>query len=284
MTSAQTAEKLLVALITASIVALTTFEQFKAIFVVLGYGHFVVSSYFHYRAGKVSRRYLARYCLAAIAIFGAYAVYPNHNTLGTVTAIGFAIHAISDELFLLQSPPAVHRTLTAISIFAIFGFSRGFYPYDIYALIVAGALLFFGQVVRLLSRHPLTGVDVYIFTIVAALLAATWLQIDSWDLFGIAVIYHYFSWYISAFCRYRTNASKLAHYLVAVVVCNAAILGLLFLYLNVGQAHSVLAYLFRRNYFYLWTCLHIVATFRRQDLAHLSRVAVPVAIPAISGL
>ena len=282
--------------------------------IVFGQGHFLACYYYQYKYHKVSRAYLLKYFTALLLIFGAYILYPHLFILVTAASIYFVLHLSVDERFLWKDPPSLKRGLAFLPFLLIYSgmivdsifvghVNLDFWmtqaqglPVSIlgvwitpYCLIAAGVALL-GYFIWVWRKGLSMEVHDLYFILGAAVLTTLYVtdHVPShYYLMGAIILFHYSSWYIHYWVRWKDDSPKRKRYIIDMLVINALIFGLYAIYRWMpaslvveyipkeiyafkSPTHgNILAYLFSPGYFYLWTMMHFVSTARLSDLGYL---------------
>lgn len=303
------------ALTALALVLLTPLEIQEAI-IVFGQGHFLACYYYQYKYGQITKGYLLKYLLGLVLVFGGYILYPNLYLLVTAASVYFVVHLSADERFLWKDRPSLQRGLAALPFIAIYTgmivdsifighvkIVTGYIPpqnYEVpilgvwitsYCLIAAGVALL-GYLAYIRFRPSRIEAHDFYFLIAAgvlALLYATGHVPNHYYLMGAVILFHYSSWYLHYYVRWKDDKPRRNRYILNMIAINAIVFAVYAFYrfmpnaLDVSyipaqifpfknQTHgNVLAYLFSPGYFYLWTFMHYISTLRTSDLGYFSR-------------
>lgn len=285
------AEKLVAALITVGFVATLTWQKVVLLYIVLGQGHFLIAYLYQYKAGKMTKPYLAVAVTSLVAVTGLYLSFPNYRVLVAVTTVYFLVHMLLDELYLLRLPMELHRSpmhlgrlleMTPILLLystrvidSLFSrFSRGPHTLEEVSLTLSwcslGALVLLG----ILGRYRPDWRSLYFLGWSAFLFWAVYTgwfhRVPTGKLTGFIIIYHYLAWYFHYFLQLKAGPKRVT-YLRRVVVLNAVVLGIFALW---GQ-QGVGRFLFQNDYFYIWTLLHLITSTRLGDIKRLFTISPP---------
>ena len=281
-------EKLVSALLTLALVYKPHWTTVILLFVVLGQGHFVTAYFYQYKAGKFKASSLLGYGACALGILLAYWHWPNLNLLIAITTVYFLLHMIFDELYLLrlpmelrQSPMHLGRFLemlpivflyTALvldSLFPALGHSIGLELSSLGTILAASALLLYALVCLVFKSKPdwKSGYfGLWGLLLVLAIRTQALQGVHIGKLTGFIILYHYINWYLHYYLNLQAMSHKVT-YLRRVGVINAVVLVAYFTLGDVGIG----AYLFREDYFYIWTLLHLISSTRLADLRALMK-------------
>jgi hypothetical protein len=97
-------------------------------------------------------------------------------------------------------------------------------------------------------------------------------QIGPERLFSFIIITHYLNWYWHIYKKYKAiNPAKIYPYIFECLSVNFAIaivfIALIFVYRGESEALSspIFTLLYTPGYFYVWTLMHLLVTWRRED-------------------
>lgn len=253
-----------------------------ALMILTGQAHFSMTYLYHYRTGRMTRRYLLRLGAMMALLFGAFALWPAVELLALATAAYFLVHFLYDERHLMREAPDAAGWLRALPTLVVLAGALAWQHSDLPPAPVfwASLAIALGLVARhgygMWRRGERPGYACAYFLLLflvstafcgaAALLPAQ----PGRDITHFVVITHVANWYLSYFSRFSDNRPVFNRFLVEVVAINGA-LAILFVlfyrYLEV-PAHptAVLGFYFLEPYFYLWALLHYFVTFRPTDL------------------
>jgi hypothetical protein len=279
MRADQIIEKCLSAVITVTLALILSNRKFSDLFIVLGQGHFVSTYYFQYRAGKIDRTYAFAYASAFTVVFGSYALLrPSPALLTCITSIWFGVHAIADELFLSRCQPTISRTLLALAFILEYTWlsinstvSQGRLDSS-WLLLCAFILIGWGCVLKMRTNTPFDGLDIYLLlgNAVCCGLIVGHVDYAVYPVIAWLVVYHYGNWYFNTFFRLRQDRLRIQHYLRVVTVINITVVGLALGFLLMPHTFGVLHYVYYKDYFFLWTIMHMFSTLRPSDMQHLA--------------
>jgi len=258
-------EKCIAAIIMFILLVWANITQLTTLFIIMGQAHFVATYYAQYRAGKITTAYLIRYAIAFIIFFGGYHLYPNSLMLEKFTVLWIAFHGVGDELYLVRSSPSFALTLTSL-ICVVLYVSIDWQCYSSGIIVVCAIAVGIAYFARKQRNVTITDAEKYLLLGMLVFLAFLLRRDDA--IIGAFIIYHYASWYLTLFNRYRGDSRKLQHYLVNIISINAISLTLFLAYLWKPSDAYPLRYVFERDYFHLWALMHLFVTLRPQDTAH----------------
>ncbi len=309
-------EKTISMALTALALVLLTPLAIQEAIIVFGQGHFLACYYYQYKYGQITKAYLIKYLLATVLIFGGYILYPNLYLLVTAASVYFVVHLSADERFLWKDKPNIQRGLAFFPFVAVYSgmivdsifvgtyrFVTGVMPPQVFQVPLLGAwitpycllvaALGFVAYLAYIRLQParMETHDVY-FLLAAAVLAALYAVgkvPNHFYLMGAVILFHYSSWYLHYYVRWKDDKPRRNRYILDMLVINAIVFGLYAFYRFLPNALNLpyvpeqifpfktlthgngLAYLFSPGYFYLWTFMHYVTTLRFSDLGYFGR-------------
>jgi hypothetical protein len=244
--------------------------------VVLGQAHFTMAYVYQYRAGKVDRAYMLKYVFFFSLLFGSFAIFDWWRTLGFVAAGYFVLHFLYDERFLLAEKPGFDGWVRLLPILVIFGAKCLYDWYEIDVLNYAGALAVSGATVwaarlvqtrRWPSYQDVSFALVFVLGLVFVYGDAVFNTPFQRNTMQFIVLTHYMNWYFHFLVRFK-DKPVLYKTLIRDIIAFNGIIALAFLgYANLDWDVANLGrYAFEPSYFYLWTLMHYIVTFRPADL------------------
>lgn len=266
-------EKLISGCITLACALLLAPKEMILLFIVVGQGHFVFAYLYRFKAKKVSRTLLVSYGAAVLVFAGGYLLTEDAVLLAAVTSLYFAWHMLSDERHLMGGKASLQgllEILPALVMLAAYELEH------LYA--IEGVGFAFGlSLVLWVARLALASVHQWKSDAISGYFAGAWLilaglflagrRIPADTLWGAIILYHYLNWYLSYGLRWVHKPERMRPYLRDVVLINGLMCAGFILWR--GGYATVLDAWFGQNAFYVWTCLHLVFTTRREDLGFL---------------
>ncbi|MBM65598.1 MAG: hypothetical protein CMH55_05115 [Myxococcales bacterium] len=269
----RSSEKLISGLITVACALLLAPKDMVLLFIVVGQGHFVIAYLYRFKAKKVSRTLLLSYGLAVLVFAGGYWLTQDALLLAAVTSIYFAWHMLSDERHLMGGRATLQGLLEILPALLMLAAYELEHLYAFEGLGFAFAL----SLALWLARLALAPLRQWRSDGISAYFAGAWLilagfylagrRIPADTLWGAIILYHYLNWYLFYGLRFAGKPERMGPYVRDVLTVNGIMLISFFLW-RAGYA-PVLDGWFGQNAFYVWTCLHLVFTTRREDLGYL---------------
>lgn len=258
-----------IALIYLTILLLSP-PKIRALFIVLGYGHFIASYLYQYRAKKMNGVFLVSYLISAGIVFAWIASgISSLDTIILVAGSFFIIHQFYDEirLFNLQALPA-HIALLLPAGFGYFSIllnatTHLIHPvlFGVYTLLAGIACGIYAYKKSTQPRHRFFLLYMSLLTAAACLLLLFDVAVLPVVIFGLLILYHYSEWYLYYAFRFWHNRSRFRNYVGEMVAINVFIIILYLLFLSSASWNAPLSILFAPAYFYGWSILHIIASW-----------------------
>lgn len=269
----RSSEKLLSGIITLCCALLLAPGDMVLLFIVVGQGHFVIAYLYRFKAKKVSRTLVFSYGAAVVLFAGGYLLTRDNLLLAAVTSIYFAWHMLSDERHLMGGRATLQGLLEILPVLLMLG---AYELEHLYAL--EGVGLTFGLSLSLwMIRLALAPSKQWKSDAISAYFAGAWLilaglflagrRIPADTLWGAIILYHYLNWYLFYGIRFTGQPERMRPYLRDVLTVNGLMLIGFFVWR--GGYAPFLDLWFGQNAFYVWTCLHLVFTTRKEDLGYL---------------
>lgn len=254
-------------------------EPYMAVmlFVVLGHGHCILTNIEQYRQKKYSRSKLPVYIF--FMLLALIALYLNTSAFIFFVSIFFLLHNFLDDMKLLQTIHKGYAVLATAPLFLFVSLSS-------YDTLMSGATLgkaaiplyvsFAVVTLFILSKKELRS-DAYLqFILPVTFLLMTCFfanpHIETQKLFAFIIISHYANWYLHIFQKYKAiKPEKLRPYFFEVFTINFMIIlifaAFMLAYGGLAQALENPFYkvIFAPAYFYVWTFMHLIVTFRSED-------------------
>ncbi len=268
----------LAATIVASMVAFFSDATILLFIIVFGQVHFLLAYFYANKSGKINRSYGIRFfwvfllaAVLAILVFRNAGYFP---WLILVTGAIFTAHYTTDEIHLFSLQNVLHRvvgvlgmTLTWSAVFVERLFAQTVFLTVLLSVFGVSLILFFlWRNRRVLTRSFRGGFFAVwyilhgLFSVSAALVFDT-LSIN--QILGFIVLTHYVHWYLFSTIRY--GGSELSFY-VDTILWGHALAFLMFVLYALAPHSGVLFLFFHPAFFYGWTIVHILMTFRSNDL------------------
>ena len=284
-------EKCLALALTLGLVSYYPWQQVVLLYIVFGQGHFLIAYLYQYKAGKMTGSYLATAAISLALICGIYFTWPNEKLLVAITTIYFLAHMLLDEMYLLRlpmdlgrSPMSLGRLLEMSPILLLYSarvvealfssVTRGSFSFGRVCLAASWLAVLALMGLVLAKQYKLDVRSIYFLSASAFLLWAfhtRWLySIPTGKLTGFVIIYHYLCWYFHYFLQLKSGVKKRT-YISRVLVVNAIVISA-FLYW--GKA-GIGKFFFQRDFFYIWTLLHLITSTRPKDVKQAFRVSPP---------
>lgn len=271
------AGRAVIALSILTLVLLLTPYQAVFLFVVLGQGHINLTYLDHARKGRLTKTGVVLFFVALLAAFAALSL----NTLLFIlfVSVFFLLHNFFDDMRLLKDPnrPYALAATAPLLTFLVLASSDS----------LLGTALLDGAALPLFAAHILVSIAVtitghlrpsaYLLYVVGTgfLLMGTYQifpEIGSERLFAFIILSHYINWYWHLYKKFGPDALKERRvYVRDCVVANAFIIaafaGFILVYGSAGAAtvNPVYTLFYTPSFFYVWTLMHLLVTFRRAD-------------------
>jgi len=241
---------------------------------VLGQAHFTITYLYQYKAKKIDKKYIINYLIYGVFLFGSYLLYPNFTVLAMITGSYFVLHFLYDERFMLGDHPhylnwvetspilflytgLILKTTEQFSVIYYFGLYAGM------SLLAALLLMYF------FKKIPFTRSSGYFLFFSLIILGISFFDVLNFNknyLYFI-ILLHYLNWYVHYFIKQFHNKKFMQPYIINIIVFNLVSIGLYYFYTSSsGAINQGLSVFYSRDFFFLWTLLHYVGTFRKTDL------------------
>lgn len=254
-----------------ALVAVTVLSPYEVTlaFVVLGQGHFLLTYLYQWRAGKIGITYLSLYVLALIALYLGFAYIPDplswsYLIAGTI----FSIHFFVDEMFINKFTLSLEQKLMGFGFFTVYAglLVDAVYSFEAPLLISAIALVAcMPLAVQRIRERSIGAIEMFFLgtTLVLAGILYSRASIHASSILGFTVLFHYVRWYLFYFFRFKDEEGRprFSRYVTDVIAVNA-IVGVLFVGYMYRDELNVLQYLFKPEYFFAWTILHVLFSIR----------------------
>ena len=244
-------------------------------FVVLGHAHFALSYWYQYKAGKVKKRYILPFILAAI--FFLYLALNVSIWFSLFVVTFFIFHNCFDEFKLNGGKPTPEYTGVIFVLVSYFvGWSADFFLQTewtrvcILIGVILAACIYTLKAIKGRFEWPIR--SVYMWFLLAVLGVFTFLEFhgprpDAREVVGAIILFHYFSWYIRLAFRFKEDGRDVfMTYLKRVFIANAVFISGYIAIVVVWNTEGLLYQVTYRPFgFYAWTLLHLITTFRLAD-------------------
>lgn len=256
----------LVALIS---VALLDPYQVTIAFIVLGQGHFLLTYLYQWKAGKIGVIYLFLYAFALLVLWAGFALIPDplswsYLIAGTI----FSIHFFVDEMHINKMTLSLEQKLVGFAFVLMYSGLLFDALYAFEAPLLLSALAFVAclplAIEKILTRR-ISGAEMFFFGSVLVLAALLYSQISIHITLalGFIILFHYVRWYLFYFFRFieEEGRPRFGRYLIDVGITNVLVVALFVAYFYLPQL-SFLRFLFKPEYFFAWTILHVLFSIR----------------------
>ncbi len=246
------------------------------VMIILGQAHFSMAYLYQYKAGKVDRQYVIKYVCLFIGLFGGFSLFGWERTLGFVAGTYFVLHFLYDERFLLAEKSDFYGWMRLMPVLVIFA-ARSLYDWyqiDLLsyaaALATSGFIVWAGNLVRNRRRpnyQDISFVLVFMLGMVFVYGEPIVGPSAQRNTLSFIIITHYMNWYFHYLVRFSDKPQILKTLVRDIVLINGALF-ILFLgyhYFD-GAAADYGRFIFEPSFFYLWTLMHYMVTFRPTDL------------------
>lgn len=243
--------------------------QVTIAFIVLGQGHFLLTYLYQWKAGKVGITYLSLYALALCALWAGFAFIPDplswsYLIAGTI----FSIHFFVDEMHINKMALSLEQKLVGFAFVLMYSGLLFDALYAFEAPLLLSALAFVACLplaIEKIRARSISGAEMFFFGSILVLAALLYSQISIHITLalGFIILFHYVRWYLFYFFRFieEEGRSRFRRYLIDVGVTNALVIALFVGYFYLPQL-AFLRFLFRPEYFFAWTILHVVFSIR----------------------
>lgn len=242
-------------------------------FLIMSVGHFLMPTYYHAKAGKVTARYLALAGGVAATAIAIYALFPSSTLLMKFGIAVAASHFAIDEFYLHGEKITFHKVLTLLlycSVFMILSFA----PQEegamlAFGLLGAGTAVLF-SVRAFLQNDPPSRAEWYLAGV--ALLAVAMVPTSA-QLLHFTSLLHFSNWYIAIGLKLAPQKERARNYWIWVAVLTA--LGAVLYGVYLAYPESVLKYYFFPFYYVGWFLVHMTISSR-----FASGAKRPITLPA----
>lgn len=240
--------------------------------IVFGQAHFLITYFYQNKANKINKSYIIRF-LALLFLLSTVCFYVLYNKnsfqlLIFVTLIIFASHYFKDELKIqgfdkLKTRPfgifAVISSFTSVFIVKTLHLDF-FYAYPFIFLAIVLSPVFIFEILKTKNSNLM-----FLFFVLNVVLPIGFIFMDTvtgLKIAGFIILFHYIGWYLFYFEKFKNN--DLNYYTNAVVLFNLLTI-LSFVLYSKFSLFSFLYVFFNPIFFYGWTILHILLTFKKSD-------------------
>lgn len=262
---------LIVACVATFILIFNSPATFYAV-VILGQAHFLLAYLYQYKAGKINARYIIKYAIVFILLFGSYYLYGWSALLSTSAGFYFVIHFLYDERHLMSEPTSFEGWLRLCPLivictphlFLLYGLNF-FEPAKSISLLLAGLYI----TSRITSKKAITVQDIYflIIFITCYFMVFSLKDPSQTQVLNFIILVHYGNWYLNYLVKFRSKPVAFKTLSYEMAICNALMLFLFYYYsIQPTPILSGFKYFFHGDYFSLWTLMHYLVTFRSSDL------------------
>ena len=250
--------------------------QSVSIFVIVAVGqaHFFQTYWRSSLSRPISRRQILFLCGLGLILGTLVANFEITDLLIFLVGSYFVLHLYFDDLH-LRSETSSHQS-SILELFAFFSiFTSTTLVRHLHApaqIISLGLALSLGFVLALIFRVvrqqykvTQTGALLLLWTILAAIAFWADFRFLLFNLWGLIVPYHYFHWYYAYFLKLKKQNRPVRPYLFETFSFLIPHLILGGLYTFGGPDFALLKFLYRLDYFSIWTLLHLLFTNRKES-------------------
>lgn len=257
---------ILFSLLSGALLSFVFSDNIKVVYIIVGQGHFLLAYLYMYKANKISLKKLSIYLTIFISFLFIFLVVYDRHILLLVTAMYFIIHYVLDSFFLNKK----HINFYQLPIFALPYLWIGAIRLSIYAFYIdlsnsliylfPLSFIFFPFIIK-----KIDGITLLFILFPLAVYLSILFKLD-WVLFHflhILFISHYLMWYFYIYISKDKLFLKKFFLNFSILHVLLIFLGILYLY---SKENLFLGgFIFSDDYFYIWTLMHFVATFRIND-------------------
>lgn len=235
----------------------------KGIYIIFGQGHFILAYLYMFKAGKITFQKLLWFLGGFLLLILLYLYVFDFQTLLVFTASYFVLHFAQDSYFITGENIPIQRLLHVTLPFMFIGLSRiaeyaGFHDFAV------GLIYCFPVSVLYLAFiwKKLQFMD-YVFTALAILVYCSILFKIEWvytHFLASIFLSHYIMWYFYFFKK--KDAAFLKGFVLNFLIVHILLLALFFYYYNYDRTFLIAKFTFKDDFFYLWTLMHFIVTFR----------------------
>lgn len=278
MQSLRTSARHIAFLVSATIPLLATLFLSEGILlyaiVVFGQAHFLITYIYIHRARKIGEAFLLKFfVLAAILTPICYLALREPMVLKLLiltTSLMFIVHYLNDELRIGGTTPFPHRWAALLSATAAFA---GLFAAKTFVLpaVISGTLIGIAMVSlafflfhALRTKSLWQGTVLFLLGNITVLSAGTLFlpEVTEMRFLGFIVLFHYLRWYFHYFQHFTGEVRDI--YWDFVIWCHAFVT-ICFALFIIAPATGIAYLFFAPPFFFGWTIMHIILTFRLAD-------------------
>ncbi len=276
--------RLFIALATLVTVLLLAPYQAIMVFVVLGHGHINLTYLDHFKKGRYSPKGPILFFVTLLAAFAALNLNMGYFIL--FVSIFFVLHNFFDDMRLLGDQ---NRFLAILSTAPLFTFmclasSDSILGTGVLPVAALPLLLTFIPIAAFLALRNTSRSSPYIvYTLgISSLLMVIYQIIPDMGperFFAFIILSHYFNWYWHIYKKIDSSAiAQRRIYVRDCVMANvffiAVFIGFITVYGGAEEAvtNPVFTLFYTPYNFYVWTLMHLLVTFRREDYGFPARL------------
>jgi len=258
--------------LTAIIIYKLPSNNLQSAYIIMGHAHFLLT-YIKRLKNSVANVYsLKSLIIYFIILFLSFSISNlNQENFIIFVSIFFLLHHFFDEMKILKIEGDFSKNLLILLIilnFTIFGF---YFKYSIInnCLLMLNMLVIVVQFIRILIKK---NYDYYlIYLLLANLIILAIFKLDKVNfsidaLWSFIIIYHYIIWYIKiGNDKYKDSSRSIIDYIRQIFFINLGLLIFWYFYKKMPLEKEVSNYFFSPNAFFVWTLMHLIFTFRKED-------------------
>lgn len=257
---------ILLSLLSGTFLAFVFSQNIKVVYIIVGQGHFLLAYLYMYKANKINLKKIVLYFTIFISFLFFFLTVFDRHILLLVTATYFIIHYVLDSFFLNKK----HINFYQLPILALPFLWIGAIRLSIYAFHIdlSNTLIYLFPLSFIFIPFIVKKIDqitlLFILFPLAVYLSILF-KID-WVLFHflhILFISHYLMWYF--YIYFSKDKLFLKRFFVNFSILHVLLIFLAILYLYSKGNLFLGGFIFSDDYFYIWTLMHFVATFRISD-------------------
>lgn len=246
-------------------------EQTKGIFITFGQGHFLLAYLYMYKAGKINYVSIIKYIfvLSAMIVFYYFAI--NMQLLLFITSFYFIIHFALDTYFINNKIIKMDKLLLATMPFFCLSFSRIFIYVGLQNISNFFLLLFPATVIFVCYRWKENEYIKWLLLILSIVVFLSKIFNITWMFqyyMSVIMISHYIMWYI--YFLVTKSSTFIKPFIINMLVVNTVLVAMFCYYFFINKSFIPGRLLFQEDYFYLWTLMHFIATFRSDNFKKIS--------------
>lgn len=247
-------------------------------YLILGHAHFMMTSLYQYKAGRITPFKFIVYLVAFCFVFTVAHAFPNAFTL---FAAGFLIvHICSGEIRHLKKKYSMPYALVTFALMTLLcswlAVELWGVGISVFNLTIILNLIVFVAAYSLFKKVPFRQIDPFFYTLLCVYMFFLMLEYlgfrpDSYESFGFLVIAHYFTTYFNVTKSFHSKSSQKAKvFILESVGMNLLFLsGFILVVYYIGTNNLFYDAVYHPISFYVWTVMHFLTTWDNNEYKYI---------------